>query len=134
MQLWVGLGNPGAQYALLYYQECKCLQLSERQGSRDLWPLKRLRGNTSTDAQAAIGKSPGVIVGRHFRDQRGFLKDVDRLRHRRSVWILYTHLGGRRERLLVEDLLGLLGSAGKRIYAIDRPGAHAYLFRLRSAE
>ena len=124
----------GAQYALLYYQQCRCFRLSERHGSRDLWPLKRLPGGTSQDAQAATGQSSDVIVGRHFRDDRGVLEDLGLLRHRRRVWILYTHLNGQNERMLVEDLLGSLGSADKRIYAIDRPGAHAYLFRVRSPE
>jgi hypothetical protein len=123
----------GAQYALLYYEKCGCLRLSRPHSGRALWPLGAVPGNSREFGQAAVSRSPDVIVGRYFgKDRQRYLADLNRIRHRQRVWFLYTHLIGRREESLVEKaLLGRLGSFGERIDGIDRAGAHAYLYRMR---
>ena len=122
----------GAQYGLVYYDECKCLRLSPAQTSRSLWPLKLVKGASSSHSQAAIALTPGVIFGRHFREPnaRLYVGDMSRVEGRRRVWFLYSHLN-ESEKLVVEAMLRRLESLGERIDGIDRPGAHAYLYRLR---
>jgi hypothetical protein len=123
----------GSQYALLYYEECKCLDLSRPNGRRDLWPLRPLQGDTNQWAQAGIPLASDVLVGRYFAgDTRRYVEDLDRVRTRRRVWFLYSHYAEWERGIVQDALLGHLGVIGKRIEGIDRPGAHAYLYRIRS--
>lgn len=123
----------GAQYALLYYEECNCLRLSVPQGGgHQLWPLRALTGQKNQFDQAAVPLTSDVVIGRyHGIDKGGYLADLDRVRHRHRVWFLYSHVSSDLERSQIrDDLLGHLASFGTRINGIDRPGAHAYLYRL----
>jgi hypothetical protein len=122
----------GAQYALLYYDECECLRLSAQGGHTPLWPLKPARSATEK-GQAALPESPNVMLGRYLGNNAGpYIQDLNRVRDHRRVWFLYTHLISTREQALVENtLLRRLSSFGERINGIDRTGAHAYLYRIR---
>jgi hypothetical protein len=122
----------GAQYALLYYTECGCLDLTRPGTTRPLWPLHPLAGGATQESPAALSESPTVIVGRYLGDTpRPYLADLDRVRHARRVWFLYTHLSGSGQVAVLDAMLRDLPRLGRRVGGIDRRGAHAYLFRLR---
>lgn len=125
----------GAQYALVYYEECQCLRLSRPRGAHDLWPLKLLPRARYQYAQAAIPLQPQLVLGGYFGiQQRSYIDDLDRVASRRRVWFIYSHLSYDGEGLFIEKkLLGRLDSLGTQINKIDRPGAHAYLYRIRSS-
>jgi hypothetical protein len=124
----------GAKYAFLYYTECKCLRLSRPHGG-PLWPLRRLSGDRDQLAQAAVSLTPDLILGRHFGERRHrYVDDLNRVKGRRRVWFLYSHLSYPGEQVFIQRaLLGRLESLGTRINGIDRPRAHAYLFKLHSS-
>jgi hypothetical protein len=124
----------GAQYALLYYDECKCLRLSPPHSSRALWPLRPIHAQTQQFGQAAVATSRDVVIGGYFGfDRQAYVRDLDRVRNRPRVWFLYTHLGGSVDVSVVRDfLVPYLAAHGERIAAIDRTGAHAYLYRMRA--
>jgi hypothetical protein len=123
----------GAQYALLYYEECHCLRLSARGTGRHLWPLRALKGQPNQFGQAAVPLSSAVVIGRyHGVDRARYLADLDTVRGRHRVWFLYSHVSSDSEQSQIrDDLLGHLASLGTRINGIDRPGAHAYLYERR---
>ena len=121
----------GAQYALLYYEECHCLRLSTPGTGRDLWPLRALRGQRNQFGQAAVPLSSDVFIGRYHGNRGQYLSDLDRVRRRHRVWFLYSHVSSDSEESFIrDDLLRHLTSLGTRIGGIDRHGAHAYLYRL----
>jgi hypothetical protein len=125
----------GAQYALLYYEECNCLRLSAPGTGRGLWPLRALQGQRNQFDQAAVPLSSDVVIGRyHGFDKGQYVADLDRIRERHRVWFLYSHVSSGFEESFIRDgLLGHLALLGKRIGGIDRPGAHAYLYRLNTS-
>jgi hypothetical protein len=122
----------GAQYGLLYYEQCDCLRLTAPNDERDLWPLRPLRESRSQYAQAAIPLTPDVLLGRYFgSDTRRYVEDLDRVRGRRRVWFLYSHVSSAQEESMIRDVvLPHMASLGERITGIDRTGAHAYLYEL----
>jgi hypothetical protein len=123
----------GAQHALLYYSECKCLRLTLPNSSRRLWPVQHLQGVSAQHAQAAVSLTPSLVLGRHFEGPSAepFIKDLNRIQGRGRVWYLYSHLNYEGEQLVVDGMLRRLKSLGQRVDQIDRPHAHAYLFNLR---
>lgn len=127
--------NYGAQYAFVYYDECKCLRLSSPQGRRDLWPLKLIMRAPKQYAPAAVPLGAQLVFGRYFGlEKRPYIEDLDRVATRPRVWFLYSHLSYDGEGLFIErKLLGRLDSLGTQLNKIDRPGAHAYLYRIRSS-
>lgn len=119
-----------AQYALLYYDECRCL--AER-GPPDT--PSRLTGPRSP-AQfhpALPAASRDILVGPYAGgDLERQRADLRRLPLGERVWFLYTHVGSPlEERLIEQQLIGRLEELGTQIARIDRAGAHAYLFELR---
>ena len=122
----------GAQYAFLYYEKCGCLRLTGP-GGRDLWPVVPVQGSRKQYARAVQATSPAVVIGRYAGDDRTrSLADLQRLRGRRRVWFLYTHVRDSHERSFIErELVGYLDRIGTRVRAIDRPQAHGYLYELR---
>jgi hypothetical protein len=126
----------GAQDALLYYEECKCLRLSGLGSSRPLWPLRRLPANTDQFSQPAIPLTSDAILGRYFggADDQRYIEDLTRIQGRRRVWFLFTHLSYPGERSFIErKVLGRRDFLGRRLNGIDRPRAHAYLYEIRSS-
>jgi hypothetical protein len=124
-----------SQYAMLYYEECKCLRLSLPHSRRSLWPLKPVQEAASRYSQAAIPLTSDVILGRRFANATAapYIKDVSRVEGRGRVWFLYSHLSSEEEQRLIQSMLRRLNSLGVRIKGVDRPGAHAYLYRLRGS-
>jgi hypothetical protein len=116
----------GAQYAFLYYKECGCLRLTHRE--KELWPVRR-RSEADFDAEAVEPKTPSLIVG---REREGFAAALQSLKRRKRVWIVYSHFANRKEEAAMQhDLIQPLEKVGVRLMRIDRPGAHAYLYKLR---
>jgi Dolichyl-phosphate-mannose-protein mannosyltransferase len=126
----------GAEYAFLYYKECKCVRLSPGKSSRQLWPLRPLEGANEQFAQPAVAVSHGVVLGRYFgTDYPRYLTDLDRVRHRCSVWFLYSHVNSSAEDDFIRrKLLPHMAMLGMRVAGIDEPGAHAYLYKMRGGE
>jgi hypothetical protein len=122
----------GAQHALLYYNECRCLRLTRPHSNRRLWPVRLLQDVSSQHAQAAVSLTPGLVLGRHFDgpSPRPYVRDLNRIEGRDRVWYLYSHLNYDGEQLVVDRMLGRLKSLGVQINGIERTNAHAYLFRL----
>jgi hypothetical protein len=122
----------GAQYAFLYYDQCKCLGLSLPNTYRSLWPVKPVPGGSPQFSPAAVPLSPDLILGRQFGNATPglYVRDLTRIEGRRRVWLLYSHLNSGDD-LVVKAMLRRLDSIGKRINGIDRPDAHGYLYRLR---
>jgi hypothetical protein len=121
----------GAQYAFLYYDECKCLKLSLRNTSRSLWPVKPVQG--SSQYPAAVPLAPNLILGQHFREAKPglYIRDLARIEGRQRFWFLYSHLSFEEDQLVLKAMLRHLDSIAKRIKEIDQPDAHAYLYMLR---
>jgi hypothetical protein len=79
----------------------------------------------------AKSKSPSLLLGPSTSDRARQLRDLRRLRGRRRVWFVYTHVHGSEERFLRRELLPRLGEIGTKIDEFDAPGAHAFLYRIR---
>jgi hypothetical protein len=117
----------GAQYAFRYYNECGCLAL--KHNGRALWHMQRL-GGADQFAPAIQSDSSDLIVGRRFAQASMYLAELKRLKGRGRVWFLYTHFANAGEQAFIQhDLVGLLNRMGVRISGIDRPRAHAFLYR-----
>jgi hypothetical protein len=123
----------GAQYAFLYYDECKCLNLSLGNTRRSLWPVKPVEEGSSQYSPAAVPLAPNVILGQHFREATPglYIRDLKRIEGRQRFWFLYSHLNFEEDQLVLKAMLRHLDSIAKRINEIDQPDAHAYLYRLR---
>jgi hypothetical protein len=120
-----------AQYAFRYYSECGCLRL-ERNG-RTLWPVRPI-GGADQFAPAIRSESSDLIVGGHFAHASEYITDLKRLEGRPRVWFLYSHFSDASEESFIQHvLIGPLNRMGVRIAGIDRPRAHAYLYKLRSS-
>jgi hypothetical protein len=120
--------HPGAQYAFAYYSECGCLRLT-RDGHA-LWPIQLLRG-ADFRAPALESKTPALIVGHPHATRERWETDLMKLRGRGRVWFVYSHFADAfEEEFIRRDLIGELEELGVRLDGIDRPRAHAYLYRL----
>lgn len=122
----------GAQPALLYYEECRCVRLSFPNSSRPLWPLEPLHGVSSKYSPAARPLTSDVILGRSFggTDPGPYVNDLKRIEGRRRVWFLYSHLNVGGEETVVQAMLRRLDSIGTRVNRVDRKKAHAYIYEL----
>ncbi len=117
----------GAQYALLYYDQCSCF---DGRGPLDgRWHFSGRFGREQF-APALADLSPDIFVSPYAGGDFGRqLADLQRLPDGTRVWFLYTHVAGAAEEMFIRRrLLGRLEEIGKRIAGIDRQGAHAYLY------
>lgn len=119
-----------AQYAFLYYNECGCLSL--RLGGTRLWPIAPGPGHRDLYSPAVQPRSRSVLIGRSTNVWTEQLQDLNRLRGRRRVWLIYSHLYGSEPAFVKQHLLRRLDEIGKRLRAFTEPGAHAYLYDLDS--
>jgi hypothetical protein len=123
-----------AEPALLYYEECKCLDLLAPGGRRALWPLEPIPAPEQFDPAARPLGRDVVLERNHGGEWSRYLGDVNRLGRRRYVWFLYSHLSSPAEQEFVQHtLLAYLASRGRLVTGIDEPGAHAYLYRLHAS-
>jgi hypothetical protein len=78
-----------------------------------------------------------VIIGKYLRKdfENTYRKDLDRLRGRGRVWVLFSHVsrGGRGKGVNVESMVGYLETIGKRRDQVRYSGAFAYLFDLTAS-
>lgn len=79
-----------SQYALRYYLECRdCSGVPRRLGR--LWPATPSRGPAQS-APALVSDSPSLVIGRQGRGQLElYLGDLNELRGRERVWLLFAH-------------------------------------------
>ena len=119
----------GAQYAFVYYEECRCMHLS-------LWPIRTLTGQHEQFAQAAVPLTRYLVLGKYFgTDYDRYLTDLDRIRGRCNVWFMYSHANSATEEAFIRTkLLPYLDTLGTRDAGIDEPGAHAYRYRLKGGD
>jgi len=74
-----------------------------------------------------------VIIGENLRKdfENTYRKDLDRLRGRRRVWVLFSHVGEDRGKgVNVERMVRYLETIGNRQDQVRHSGAFAYLFDL----
>jgi hypothetical protein len=126
----------GAEYAFVYYEDCKCVRLSQGKNSRQLWPLRPLEGASQQFAPAAVPVNRDVVLGRYFgANYPRYLTDLDRIRDRCNVWFLYSHVNSSTEDDFIRSkLLPHMAMLGTRVAGIDEPGAHAYLYKMRNGQ
>jgi hypothetical protein len=120
-----------AQYAFLYYKECGCLALTGRDGAK-LWPAVPGPGGRELYSPAVKSKSRSILIGPSTSVQAQ-LADLNRLRGRRRVWFVYSHLYGSEPGFVKQRLLGRLDEMGVRVAKVIKPGAYAYLYRLEAS-
>ena len=117
----------GAQYALVYYELCRCTEDRAQLNAR--WSFKGRAGHKQF-APALTGLSPNILVSPYADgDLDRQLADLQRLPDGKRIWFLYTHVAGAAEEMFIRHrLIARLEEIGERIGGIDRPGAHAYLY------
>jgi hypothetical protein len=120
-----------AQYAFLYYLQCKCLDLSAP-GRDDvpLWRPNLTRFGPAGSAPALVSRPPFVFVGPSvIFGSKVSLNDLGRLRGLPRVWVVYTHVsnsGG--QDFLNGPWLTRLNKMGRRLTEFHSTQAHAYLY------
>jgi hypothetical protein len=120
----------GAQYAFLYYLQCRCFDLTPGRGRVPLWRPRRSRFAPDEFAPALVSRPPRFFVGRYAGyDFKSYLRDLQRLQGLRRVWILYTHLSGAGElEFVTGPWLMRLDEMGRRLAEFHAPQAHAFLY------
>jgi uncharacterized membrane protein len=122
--------NYATQYAFLYYMRCKCFSADAPDG-RPLWPVARAPGGVQEFAPAVRPLSASLVVAPKVENAETSLAALDRLRGRRRVWFLYSHVSNDADRqAITNDILGRLDSMGHRVLEYSHVGAHAYLYSL----
>jgi hypothetical protein len=114
-----------AQYAFLYYEECKCLRLTHN--GRELWPVRPLSGSDFL-APAVDSRTAALVV---VKDLRQYAMRLRGQRTGSRVWLLYSHLDNAKKEHPIEQMLSALDKRGVRLNSINRTRAHAYLYELR---
>jgi hypothetical protein len=122
--------NYASQYAFLYYMRCNCFSADAPDG-RPLWPVAPGDGGVQEFAPAVRPLSASLIIAPKVENVETSVADLDRLRGRRRVWFLYSHVSNDAERqVITNDVLGRLDSMGRRVLEYSQVGAHAYLYSL----
>jgi uncharacterized membrane protein len=122
--------NYATQYAFLYYMRCSCFSADAPDG-RPLWPVAPGDGGVQEFAPAVRPLSASLVIAPKVENVETSVADLDRLRGRRRVWFLYSHVSNDTERQVITDgILGRLDSMGRRVLEYSEVGAHAYLYSL----
>jgi len=80
-----------AQYAFRYYMECNDCSGNVRAVGRRLWPYTPTAGHDQT-SPAIMPRTSALVLGTSYRHQlKDYPADVNRLRGRGRVWVLFTH-------------------------------------------
>ena len=114
-----------AQYTLRFYDECRGC------GVRPLpFPLRPAPpGSSDAGSPAALASGGPVIVGTSATTPAAMLRNMDRLKGRRRVWLLFAHPGTFGTGLNEQDLqLAAMDGIGRRLGAWAQPGAALYLY------
>ena len=70
--------------------------------------------------------APYIIGVRSPKDHRGYVEDLQQLRGKKSVWVVFAHSLPAEKRLILKHL----DKMGKRLDELKRPRADAYLYDL----
>ena len=120
-----------AQYAFLYYVQCKCFDLSAPgQDDVPLWRPKLARFGPGESAPALVSQPPSVFVGPSFSSgSKVYLNDLRRLRGLPRVWVVYTHVSNPAVRdFLNGPWLMRLNKMGRRLTEFHSTQANAFLY------
>ena len=120
----------GSQDAFLYYERCKCLPLAKRGGSTALWPVRPLSGVSSQTAPPAASLTANLVLGGYYGvNAAAYVGELDRLRERRRIWFVYSHLPDDwTTRFVRMTFLRQLALDHKLVAEVERHGAQAYLY------
>lgn len=124
----------GSQYAFRYYSECGCADLWRSEADHStLPPVAPAEGGPLEFAPAVQSRAPELFVGSYAGSEwRSYLAQLEPLRGRPRVWILYTHVNDHAEaRFLQYDFLAYLNRIGRRLMSAEASQAHVYLYDLR---
>jgi hypothetical protein len=123
-----------AQYAFLYYLQCKCLDLSAPgQGNVSLWRPKLARFGPRESAPALVSQPPFLFVGPSvLSGPKVYLNDLRRLRGLPRVWVVDTHVSNAAVRnFLNGPWLMRLNKMGRRLTEFHSTQANAFLYDFR---
>jgi hypothetical protein len=124
----------GSQYAFRYYLECDCFGPVEELRSSSSWRLTRTEGKDQF-APALRSSSPGLVIGRFTDDDSRLLEQVESLRGRSRVWILYTHtMNSAQAAFLRTQMVADLDRIGHKLDSFGTTGAHTYLYDLKATK
>jgi hypothetical protein len=121
-----------SEYQVRYYIECRCAGAAfERARDAGLWPLRRGPGGHAEFAPAMLSVPPRLFVGRfRGRDPAPYVADLEALRGRERVWLIFSSLETTRREFLLSRLDGL----GTRLRAFrigeGKDAAAVYLYDL----
>jgi hypothetical protein len=118
-----------SQFAMRYYIQCGCFAPAAVTAGDKKWrfalpPIDNAAGLAlrSRPPQFVVGEQ---ITGRYAR----YVRDVDRLRTRSRVWLLYSHVTTSQETsYLQHDLRQRLHGRGQLIDSFSAPGTILYLY------
>jgi peptidoglycan/xylan/chitin deacetylase (PgdA/CDA1 family) len=122
-----------AQFALRYYLDCGCFSPAEPSGGGSAWRFAPTPRSAERAGVVLVSRPPYFIVGRTPAGEAGsLLRELDALRGRRRVWILYTHTTNPTEALVLSRTVPRhLDRIGRKLEEFDDAGARVYLYDLR---
>lgn len=114
------------QFALRYYLECGCFTTPS-------WPFGRTNAENSKQLVPLRSRLPNLIAGRAPLGGRfTYATEVEKLRGRARVWLLYSHVGSPSEfTYLQQELPRILARHGRQLHAFRAPGVLVFLYDLR---
>lgn len=120
------VSNPTA-FALRYYLECDCLDMPR-------WPFRRTDAGDSKQSVALRSHRPDLIAGlAPLAGLSSYVSDIRKLKGRRRVWLLYTHVSSPAELgYLRRDLPRELAVFGRQRRAFTATGVTLFLYDLRA--
>jgi hypothetical protein len=117
-----------SQYAFAYYAACGCTD-----AVKSIWPVREFEPTTTDQyAPALRSAEPRLEVGQREPTLEGYTRQLDRLRGRPRVWVLFSHANDQSELRLQGRLVDLLDRIGRRRSTYRSHGIRLYLFDLRS--
>jgi hypothetical protein len=121
-----------AQYAFRYYLECDCFEPLEAMRRASSWRLLPTAGEDQF-APALRSRSRDLSIGTFVNDDYPrLLRQIESLRGRSRVWILYAHPDAVQSTFLESRLVADLNRIGRRLDVFSATGAHTYLYDLKA--
>jgi hypothetical protein len=116
-----------SQYAFAYYAACHCTN-----AIANTWPAEENRlGSAEQYSPALRSVPPRLYIGTKQDDLAAYIHELQPLRGRPRVWVLFSHANDQPELRLELNLVGVLDRAGKRLSTYERRGIRLYLYDLR---
>lgn len=119
------VSNP-TQFALRYYLECDCVETPS-------WPFGRTDVGESSDSAPLRSHPPNLIAGQApLPGRSSYVTEVEKLRGRARVWLLYSHAGTDTELAFIrQDLPHMLARVGTQRRVFLAPGVTLFRYDLR---